>query len=317
MEKHQEIYSQSGDAIFENMDNNYVGDVLISVSDIAGRYVAKNELVHADLQQLSTSNAEIKIERITPFQSTHSGNYITSFIQDRNNLYYQESAYFVIGLKSTYPNPELIVNLPDGLYSYGAGSISMLDSDTKTVTVRIQNNMFIDSQKIVTFNVSFYENGHSLESVPVTLNIQPSTGSTVLKVKIVDAIDKESLAGSVTALWGSNFGNYKVEWANGGEIATIDLGSYSNGRVVLKVEEAHSGRYVTATAGQYSTATKEIVMTESPLTTTIELERTSNYTETTSSSMNPWVWVGIAIVILVVIAIAALIVFRKKKLIRT
>lgn len=205
MEKHQEIYSQSGDAIFENMGDNYVGDVLISVSDNAGRYFAKNELVHADLQQLSTSNAEIKLERVTPLQSTHSGNYITSFIQDRSTLYYQESAYLIIGLKSPYPNPELIVNVPDGLYSYGAGSISMFDSDTKTVTVRIQNNMFIDSQKTVTFNVSFYENGYSLESVPVTLNIQPSTGSTVLNVKIVDATDKEGLAGSVTAWWGSNF----------------------------------------------------------------------------------------------------------------
>lgn len=98
-------------------------------------------------------------------------------------------------------------------------------------------------------------------------------------------------------------------WANGGEIATIDLGSYSNGRVLLKVEEAHGGLY--------STATKEIVMTESPLTATIELERTSNYTENTPSSMNPWVWVGIVIVILVVIATVALAVFRKKKLSRT
>jgi len=309
MENQRTTFSDMGTVVLENIDNNYAGDILLSATDDTGRYVAKNELVHVAFQEwvTTTANAELKLERAKPLSSSYSGTYIKSFIQDRDVLYYQETAYIVLGLVYPYGTAVINVQVPDTMRVYGAGVIPMEGSSSKNVVIRIQNNQYSHFSERITGNISLLESYtySVLETVPITLSIEPSWGydPTTLSVKLIDAVSKESLSGRVMAWWGSNFNNFEVGWVNSGGQATFNLGAYPNGKVMLKIEDAY---------GYYYSTTKEVVMTENSIITTVELERNQNYPQDTSPSVNPWVWVGI-VSLLLGLAIVGFTVYKSRK----
>ena len=118
-----------GFIIFDLDDINYTGDVLLSAWDPIGRYKSKNELVHVAFQQWVNTSAiyTLKLDRVIPLKSSYSGKYITMLIKDREVLYYQESAYIVLGIYSPFPYVYVLIRVPSGVKVdiSGSGYISM------------------------------------------------------------------------------------------------------------------------------------------------------------------------------------------------
>jgi hypothetical protein len=304
-----------GETIFDLGDINYTGDVLLSACDPIGRYKSKNELVHVAFQQWVNTSATytLKLDRVTPLRSSYSGKYITMLIKDREILYYQESAYIVLGIYSPFPYVYVVVGVPSGVVVdiYGGGYISMVGVDRTNVTLQLYHRGYSHFEKTGTFNISLYYDGTYLETVPVTFTFKPAWGydNYKLNVKVINSKTKEALVGiPVHVWWGSTLNRYDYQCTvyqttDSGVsdcIATFNLGAYPNGKVLLKIDDQF----------------KEIIMDENPKNITIELESGGEKGNSiTPTPINLWIIIAV-FVILVTGILLGFMLFRKKQMMR-
>lgn len=300
--------SQYGRVYFENMGWNYTGDVLISTIDESGRYLPRNKLVHVSFTQWvnTTAHVEIGLDRVTPLQSSYEGNYIVSFVKDREVVYYGERAYLVVGVKSPYDGDFGLGVSPNELSCfqvYGGGYHYLESNEITNITIRIEHSGYIHWDKTGNLTLHFGTYYGFLEEVNFTLTFKRNWGydNYNLKVRVIDAETRENLSWiSVKAWWGSSFNNIEYQATSNG-IAAFNLGAYPDGDVKIK---AYDNR------GKYSTEFKEVTMTENPTTVTIEVERIDEKDHTTPISYDLWILAGF--IITLIVAIASIIIIKKR-----
>jgi len=295
------------------LNSSYVGDVLISAWDVGGRYNPENKLVHVAFQEWINMSAEVKIglDRVTPLQSSHSGTYITTLVQDRDILYYQEEAYIVLGLYSPYHNTYVGVQGSDRVSVIGAGYIPMYDSDRKNVTLRFRSQAYSHFESVETFNISLLvgDSYTVLETVPITLILKPSWGydNYELRVNVVDNNTKSHVPAMtnswIVVWWGSTLNKCEYGWLSSGGDFTVNLGAYPNGTALVRVEDL---------SGVYQTQTKEVVINENMMTTTIELQSEQGG-NADNTLFIPWAILVVLIVLACGVPLGILYAARRKK----
>ena len=277
---------------------NYTGDVLISTIDEHERYFPQSKLVHVSFTQWVNTSAhvEIRLDRVTPLQSSYEGDYIVSFLKDREVVYYGELAYLVVGVKSPYDG-EFGLGINDFSFArvYGGGWWYLESDEITNITLRIEHSGHLHWDKTGNFTLCFSNPYRTLEEANFTLTFKRNWGYEKydLRVRVIDAETKGELSGiSVRACWGSSFNHFEYQSTSYG-IVIFDLGAYPDGDVKIKAYD---------NAGRYSTEFKEVTMTENPTTVTIEVERTDEGNQPRNPiPYNLWILAGLIIVLVVVI----------------
>ena len=311
-------FSYYGYVYFE-LGVNYSGDVNLSAWDNGRRYLSKDKLVHVTFREWinTTAQTEIKLDRVTPLQKSYSGTYIKSLIKDREVVYYDESAYIVLDLRSPYYDNHLSVSVPSDMASlvdiYGAGYISRLPFEGN-VTVRIHNSGYSHFEKSGIFNLILWVDAGfdtlDLETVQFTLTLKPSWGyeNCKLKVRAIDAQSKGNLNFiGIEAWWGSSFNKYEYQPTLNEGTATFDLGAYPSGSVRLRLFDS---------SGQYVTQFNEVTVIENPTSVTFELQRAAQDAQDGQDQTKPIpfdLWIAVALIAVGCVVTVSIVVFRKRR----